>query len=187
MAKLFFENKFILTRKLHKEYCKATFHLTRKRQKALAFILSALCLALALVFLFVLKIRLGILIAGIFAAYFFYMGIWGYTFYEWIDMGRLKDEFGPAVVMVVSFFSDRVALRVNEKHLAFKYSSITTSLETENLIILLVNAEGIIEHGQAIYKKAFEKEEDILAFKKYINDKTGKAIFTLESDENKKE
>ncbi len=176
MAKLCFENKFILTRKLHKEYCKTTYKKTRNKRKVVYGILAVLFLAVAVVAALVWKLLPVIIAAGVISLFCFYSLFFGYVLYEWFDMGRLKEEFGPAVAMVVSFYSDRVAIRVNDKKVAFKYSSITRCVETENLYIFFVYSEGIIEHGQALFKKGF-KEEEIPAFQKYINERTGKEIF----------
>lgn len=181
MAKLFFENKFILTRDLHKEYCKATYKVTRTRRKVIYGILAVAFLAVALVSAFLWHLIPIIIVAGIISAFCFYSLFFGYLLYEWFDMGRLKEEFGPAVAMVVSFYSDRIGIRVNEKKVAFKYDSITRCIETEHLYIFFVYAEGIIEHGQAIYKNGFGEEIKIPEFQRVINEKTGKEIFKIET------
>lgn len=179
MAKLFFENRFILTKKLYGEYCTKTFVSMHKKNRALAFglaggfgILTTLCM----IFLpFKLLIAIGITLT----IYFLYMGIWGYHFSEWIQFRKMQDEQGDVLLHQVRFCSDQIYVKLNQTSLTFKYSSITKAYETEHLLILIIGIQGMVEHGQIIFKEGFlnQEEDTVKQWKAFINEKTKREIF----------
>lgn len=175
MAKICFENKFILTRKLHKQYCKVSFTKMRKSTRILAFTLSIASFIAACTFAY-FRMKMGIWVALILFIYFLLMGFWGYVFSEWIGFRSMKRKYGQVIVMIVDFMPSSVQVKVNKTSLNFKYSSITKAYETDDIIILILGAKGMIEHGQILFKENF-KNNSLTEFKEFINEKTGKRIF----------
>lgn len=115
MAKIFYENRFILTRKLHRQYCKMTYRVMNKRIQILSAVLAAVMYGLCTVSLFYLRLPKLFLVFLGFGIYFTFMIFYGYKFSEWINFRKLKDEYGPAITMVLHFQQDKVCVRVNEK------------------------------------------------------------------------
>lgn len=175
MAKIFFENKFILTRKLHKQYCKVSYKKMRKTSRILAFSLAALSIVAAGVLAY-LRIKIGVLVALVLCLYFIMMAFWGYVFSEWIGFRSMKRKYGDVIVMIVDFLPTIVQVKVGKTALNFKYESITKAYEAEDIIILILGAKGMIEHGQILFKENF-KGDSLSQFKSFINEKTGKEIF----------
>ena len=140
MAKLMYENRFILTRKLHKEYYHARYMKLKFRR-----------------------------------IYFM-----GYLFREWLNWRELQDKYGKAVVNVVRFNSDQIHVQVNKTAFFFKYSTIESVFETEELLVLQLKAEGMAEHVQLLYKTGFAGKPDQEEFKAFLNKKTGKQLFENE-------
>ena len=185
MAKIFFENRFILTKKLHHQYCRETYRTMNKRMQILALVLAILMYGLCAFSCFYLLLPRLAMVFLAFGIYFTFMIFYGYRFSEWINFRKMKDEYGPAITMVLHFLQDKVSVRVNEKSFAFKYSSIAKSYETEDTIILILGKRGMLEHGQVIFKQGFTGGAELEDFKKYINKKTEKEIFILDqSHEN---
>lgn len=179
MAKIFYENRFILTKKLHHQYCKMTYRTMNKRMQVLSAALSLVMYALCAAAFFYLKMpKLSLVFLG-FGIYFTVMIFYGYRFSEWINFRKMKDEYGPAITMVLHFQQDKVSVRVNEKSFAFKYSSISKAYETEDGYILIIGKRGMVEHGQIIFKQGFSKDTDIEEFKRFVNKKTKETIFDL--------
>lgn len=177
MAKIFYENRFILTRKLHHQYCKMTYRTMNKRMQILCVALSVIMYALFAFALFYLRLpKLSLVFLG-FGIYFTFMIFYGYQFSEWINFRKMKDEYGPAITMVLHFQQDKVSVRVNEKSFAFKYSSISKAYETEDSYILILGKQGMAEHGQIIFKQGFLHDADMDEFKGFINKKTKETIF----------
>ncbi len=143
MAKLMYENRFILTRKLHKEYYRSRY--------------------LRLKFRFI---------------YFL-----GYRFREWVNYRDLQEQHGKAVACVIKFNSDQVHVQVNKTAFSFKYSTIESAYETEELIVLQLKAEGMAEHVQLLYKGGFVGKPDLKEFKAFLNDKAKTALFADDSEE----
>ena len=137
MAKLMFENRFILTRRLHKEYYRSRYMKLRFRR-----------------------------------IYFM-----GYLFREWINWRELQDKYGKAVVNVVRFNSDQIHVQVNTTAFSFKYSTIESVEETEELIVLKLMAQGMAEHVQLLYKEGFAGKPDISEFKEFLERKCSKRLF----------
>ncbi len=175
MAKICFENKFILTRKLHKQYCKVSYTKMRKSSRILAFVLAAASL-IAAVALAYYRIEIGVWVSLILTLYFVMMAFWGYVFSEWIGFRSMKRKYGQVIVMIVDFMPSNVQVKVGKSSLNFKYSSITKAYETDDIIILILGAKGMIEHGQILFKANF-KGNSLSEFKEFINEKTGKRIF----------
>jgi len=175
MAKILFENKFILTRKLHKQYCKVSYSRMRKSTKILSFILAGASIIAAAVMAY-LRMKVFCLVALVLFAYFIMMAFWGYLFSEWINFHTMKRKYGDVIVMIVDFMPVNVQVKVGKTALNFKYSSITKAYETDDLIVLILGAKGMIEHGQVLFKQNF-KDDSLQEFKTFINEKTGKEIF----------
>lgn len=178
MAKIFFENRFILTKKLHHQYCKETYRTMNKRMQILALVLALVMYGLCAVSLFYLILPKPALVFLAFGIYFTFMIFYGYRFSEWINFRRMKDEYGPAIAMILQFKQDKVSVRINEKSFAFQYASIAKAYETEDLIILILGKRGMVEHGQVIFKNGFTEHANLEDFKQYINKKTKNDIFT---------
>lgn len=184
MAKLFFENKYILTKKLYRQYCSKTFVTMYKRNRILAFCLAVgFTIAAVIVFIFT-RIKWLTIFLGILAAYFYMMGICGYHFSEWLNYRRMQEEQGDVLVHILKFCSDQVHVQVNQTKYTFKYSSITKAYETEDLFILIIGAKGMIEHGQVVFKNGFAEKNDttLQSFKEFVNQKAKKPIFDLDGD-----
>ena len=137
MAKLMYENRFILTRKLHQEYYHSRYMKLKFRK-------------------------------------IYYLG---YRMREWFNWRELQEQHGKAVVNVVRFNSDQVHVQVNKTAFSFKYSTIESAAETEELIVLYLRKEGMAEHVQLLYRNGFAGKPDIEAFKAFLNNKTGKQLF----------
>ncbi|MBQ8261237.1 MAG: YcxB family protein [Lachnospiraceae bacterium] len=177
MANIFFENRFILTRKLHKQYCKKTFRKMRKNLQIYAVVLAVIALAASLLFLFYFKMQTPAIVFGVLSLYLLFMALFGYTFSEWINYRKLQKEHGKAIAMILEFYQDKIAVRVNKASFSFKYSSLSGAYETEDLIILIIGKRGMIEHGQVVFKDGFKDGKTIEEFKAYINKKTKKELF----------
>lgn len=179
MAKIFYENRFILTKKLHHQYCKMTYRTMNKRMQILAAVLAVIMYVLCAVLFFYLRMPKVCLVFLGFGIYFTIMIFYGYKFSEWINFRKMRDEYGPAITMVLHFQQDKVSVRVNEKSFAFKYSSISKAYETEDSYILILGKKGMVEHGQVIFKQGFTHDADIVEFKKFINKKAKETVFDL--------
>ncbi|MDE6531147.1 MAG: YcxB family protein [Lachnospiraceae bacterium] len=142
---------------------------------ALALIMYILC---AVAFFYLRLPKLCLVFFG-FGIYFTFMIFCGYQFSEWINFRRMKDEYGPAITMILHFQQDKVSVRVNEKSFAFKYSSISKVYETDDSYILILGKKGMVEHGQIIFKQGFTHDADMDEFKRFINKKTKETIFDL--------
>lgn len=180
MAKIFFENRFLLTKKLHKQYSKETFKKMRKSTSFLSLGLAFLTLIaaiLAFIFFAARKILILFLLAFI---YFILMSLFGYIFSDWLNFRNMKRNYGEKkggeVVYQIKFEPTEVRVKVGSTGYTFKYTTIEKIYETEDLLIFILNAKGMIEHGQIIYKKGFtdKSPETLDNFRKFINDKMNK-------------
>ena len=142
MAKLMYENRFILTRKLHREYYHSRYMKLKFRQ-----------------------------------IYFL-----GYRFREWLNWRDLLAQHGKAVVNIVKFNADQVHVQVNATAFSFKYSTIESAFETDELIVLQLHKEGMAEHVQLLYKEGFVGKPQLKEFKEFIDHKTGKTVFEPERE-----
>ena len=179
MAKLIYENKFILTKKLHAQYYKLCYRKTQKKTQLLAALLALITFAAAAAVMLFFK---NVFITSVLAAlglYFFFMIFFGYSFRCWVDNRRMQDEHGQVIVMIVKFLSDNVNVKVNKTSFSFKYTTIEKAYETDDEIILILKTAGMIEHGQVLFKKGFKPESELIGFKEYINRRSGKKIFDM--------
>lgn len=179
MAKLIYENKFILTKKLHAQYYKLCYRKTQKKTQLLAAVLALITFAVAAAVMLFFK---NVFITSVLAAlglYFFFMIFLGYSFRCWVDYRRMQDEHGQVIVMIVKFLSDNVNVKVNKTSFSFKYTTIEKAYETDDEIILILKTAGMIEHGQVLFKKGFKPESELIGFKEYINRRSGKKIFDM--------
>lgn len=143
MAKLMYENRFILTRKLHKEYYRSRY----------------------------LRLRFR---------FIYYLG---YRFREWVNYRELQEQHGKAIACVVKFNADQVHVQVNKTAFSFKYSTIESACETEELIVLQLKKEGMAEHVQLLYKGGFAGRPDLKDFKEFLNNKAKTALFITDGEE----
>ena len=177
MAKIFYENKFILTKKLFKQYCKECYRKSRKKTQitslicAIAVFIASICV---LYFGNMVKLSITLMVVCI---YFIAMIFWGYLFSEWFNYRGMQRDYGKDIVMILEFLPMQVIVKTGKTSFAFKYSSITKAYETEDIIILILQAKGMIEHGQVVFKRGFKDHPDIVDFKKYINEKAEREIF----------
>lgn len=185
MAKAFYENRFILTKKLYHQYCKMTYKKMRKSTQRLAMILALITLIIALLVFFLLNGRKIMILFGILFLYFMAMYFSGYGFSEWINYRNLKRDYGHKsggeVVYQLRFEPVEVRVKAGETGFTFKYSSIEKIYETDDTFIFILSAKGMIEHGQIIFKNGFtdKSEETLVEFKKFINDKARKVLFEI--------
>ena len=144
-----YENRFILTRKLHREYYHSRYMKLKFRR-----------------------------------IYFL-----GYRFREWLNWRDLLSQHGKAVVNIVRFNADQVHVQVNMTAFSFKYSTIESVYETDELIVLQLRKEGMAMHVQLLYKAGFVGKPELSEFKEFLNDKTKKILFTKdeESEEESEE
>ena len=141
-----YENRFILTRKLHREYYHSRYMKLKFRR-----------------------------------IYFL-----GYRFREWLNWRDMLSQHGKAVVNIVRFNADQVHVQVNATAFSFKYSTIESVYETDELIVLQLRKEGMAEHVQLLYKTGFVGKPELSEFKEFLNKKTGKILFDAD-DEIKEE
>ena len=183
MAKTFYENRFLLTRKLHKEFCRTTFLKMRKKLRVIWAIVSLVFFLIAASLYIFTKLRILPIFAIIIGLVFFYSIFQGYRFSEWVNYRSLcretADVAGGEVVMITRFEPVQIHVKAGKTGYSFKYATIDRVLETTNLFILILKHEGMIEHSQILFKGGFtEKNEDTLdQFKKYLNEKTGKELW----------
>ena len=137
-----YENRFILTRKLHREYYRSRYMKLKFRQ-----------------------------------IYFL-----GYRFREWLNWRDLLAQHGKAVVNIVKFNSDQVHVQVNKTAFSFKYSTIESAFETDELIVLQLHKEGMAEHVQLLFKEGFVHKPRLEEFKEFIDHKAGRAVFGQERE-----
>ena len=177
MAKVFYENKYILTKKLFKQYCKECYKKSRKRTQVLSLICAIVTFVLAALVLIIWnKTRLSMAL-GIVALYFVMMIFWGYSFSEWFNYRGMQKDYGENIVTIMEFLPLQVNVKMGKTSFSFKYTSITKAYETEDTLILILQAKGMIEHGQLVFKRGFKNHPDLEDFKKFINEKSGNEIF----------
>lgn len=183
MAKIFYENRFLLTKKLHKQYCSETYRKMRKSTQLLAMLLAlATVIIAALVFIF-LHGRKSMIIFAVIFIYFVMMCFFGYSFSEWFNYRSLKRDYGEKkggeIVYQIKFEPKEIRVKVGETGFTFKYTTIEKVYETADLYIFILSKKGMIEHGQPVYKNGFtdKSPETIESFKNFINEKVGKDIF----------
>lgn len=179
MAKILYENKFLMTRKFHKQYCHVTFRARRKRNQLLSLALAIVALAAGLSFYFLLKWNIPGVVCFCLAAYFVFFIFYGYWFSEWINYRSLKREYGGEQVYIIKFEPSEVHVWVNKTSFRFKYTTISGGYETKDLLILILETKGMIEHGQILFKGSFKNAETVEEFKQFINEKSGKHIFEM--------
>ncbi len=175
MAKILLENRFILTKKLHAEYCRETNRKMRKKTKVMCFLLAAVSFIAAVLFAIFLKSSKLVTVALVLVVYFILTGLYGYKLSEIIDYKSMLREHGKAIVMILEFTPVQVLVKVNKTSFAFKYSTIKRIIETDNLYILILGGKGMIEHGQVLYKNGF-KGGDENSFKKLMQEKVSPDI-----------
>lgn len=147
MARLMYENRFILTRKLHREYYRSRYMKLKFRQ-----------------------------------IYFL-----GYRFREWLNWRDLLAQHGKAVVNIVKFNSDQVHVQVNATAFSFKYSTIESAFETDELIVLQLHKEGMAEHVQLLFKEGFVDKPRLEDFKEFIDHKAGRPVFGHDREDDDKQ
>ena len=188
MAKILFENKFILTKQLHRQYCEECFTKMRKQTKLMALIFAMVFAAISCLVRFVLHWNKLAILFYVLTAYFVLWIFWGYKVSEWLNYRNLQRNHGQYIVMQISFEPTQVKVKTGETSLSFKYTTISKAYETKDLIILILSTEGMIEHGQVLFKNGFMGDQDgkcLNEFKKMINEKSQKDIFSLDTeDEN---
>ena len=180
MAKLMYENRFILTRKLHKEYFRFCYRKLQKRTRLISGLLALLSLGISAWLYLGLHSIPGAVIGLVLMMYFVFVIFFGYAFREWLQYRELQDLHGKAIANKVCFYSDRVQVTVNKTKLSFKYSTILRAYESEKLLILILGTKGMLEHGQPLYKNGFIGKSSQEEFKRFINEKTAKDIFAPE-------
>ena len=183
MAKILYENKFILTKDLHRQYCRQCFTKMRKHTKRLSLIFAIISYLIGFAFVIFLRLRIP---AGIFLTLGVYFTLWiffGYRVSEWINYRSMQRSYGDYIVMQVFFEPVNVRVKTGTTSLTFKYTTITGAYETEDLIILILQAEGMVEHGQVLFKRGFSGDGEgrcIPEFKKMINEKSHKPVFEID-------
>mgnify|MGYP003806242881 CR=1 FL=1 len=167
-----------MTKKLHKQYCSKTFRLMKKGQQILTLVVALILYAGAALAYFHFQALKPAIVLVTFGIYFTAMIFYGYKFSEWMHYRQLQDEHGKGIVSILTCYPDKIQVKVNKTSFSFKYSSITKAYETEELLILIIGANGMLEHGQMIYKSGFTQGKTVEEFKTFINKKTKKEIFS---------
>ena len=179
MAAVLFDNKFILTKKLHSQYCREAFKKSRFRLKLTSAVLCVIFLLLGLLFLLFLRMPKLSIVFFVFSVYFFVFIFRGYVFSDWINYRNFQRNYGKVIVMLLEFTPVQVKVKVNSTSFSFSYNTISGAYETDDIIILLLSGKGMVEQGQVVYKNGFKNNKTVREFKEFINDKTQKDIFDL--------
>lgn len=183
MAKIFFENRYILTKKIYHQYCKKTFRKLRKTNQILSIVLAIVTLIIALLVFFFLHGRKIMILFAIIFCYFVMMFFSGYKFSEWLNYRNLKRDYGHKtggeVVYQMFFEPTQVRVKVGETGYTFKYTTIEKVYEAEDIYIFILSGKGMIEHGQIVYKSGFTNRDDntLESFISFIEEKSHKSLF----------
>jgi hypothetical protein len=182
VAKILYENKFILTKAMHHEYCSLCFTKMRKNLKRMSLIFSVIFYAVTLLFMY-LRWTIPAGITLVMAVYFTLFIFFGYRVSEWINYRNMQRDYGKYIVMQVFFEPVNVRVKTGDKTVAFKYTTITGSYETDDMIILILQTGGMVEHGQVLFKKGFAGDPEgkcIPDFKKMVNEKSHNGVFEIQ-------
>ena len=180
MAKLFFENRFILTRKLHREYYRELYKRNGRNIRIISAVLACISAVVFLLSIIMLKSAVAATLFLVLCIYFILMIPFGYAFREWIGYRGLKrDHEAAAIFQIVSFYQDRIHVKVNKTEFDLKYGALDGVIETEELWILLLKGKGGILNTQLLWKKGFKDktEEELKRFCEFIDNKSSKSIF----------
>ena len=154
MATVFFENRFILTRKLHREYYRELYLRNGRSVRIASAVLAGISAAAFLLFVIVLRAKVAAAAAMVLGIYFGLMIPFGYVFREWIGYRGLKrDHEAQAIFEIVSFYQDRIHVKVNKTEFDLKYAALDGVIETEELWILLLKGKGGIQNTQLLWTK----------------------------------
>lgn len=152
-------NEFYLTKSLHHQYCKLTFRMFKKTWSAKVFTASVFVLAASIFTLIkfhFLPVGIPLAVIGLYLAF---MAFWGYLYKQGVSFKQLKTFYGDPIKMKVDFHPQYFTVVTKEGSLDFLYKQVTHYLQFTEFDILIVSAQGIIEHGQIIDKRSFEPEE----------------------------
>ena len=180
MAKLFFENRFILTRKLHREYYRELYRRNGRNIRIISAVLACISAVVFLLSLIMLKSAIAATLSLVLCIYFTLMIPFGYVFREWIGYRGLKrDHEAAAIFQIVSFYQDRIHVKVNRVEFDLRYDQLDGLVETEQLWILLIRGKNGMQNTQILWKKGFKdrSEERLKEFCDFVDNKSKKSIF----------
>ncbi|MCR4584235.1 MAG: hypothetical protein K5686_00790 [Lachnospiraceae bacterium] len=180
MVEQLFENRFILTRKLHREYYREFYRRNGRNIKIISTVLACISAAIFLLFVILFRSAFAATFFLVLSVYFFLMIPYGYVFREWIGYRGLKrDHEASAIFQIVSFCRDRIHVKVNKLEFDIAYDQLDGLMETEELWILLLKGKNGLQNTQLLWKKGFKdkSEEGLKEFFGFINDKGRKSIF----------
>lgn len=156
---LLLKNSFVLTKKMHMKYSRICFMLFRKKFKQLALALCFIMLMVAVLLFLLPKWYIPGVIFVVMALYFYFMSEFGYIYSAGNQYRNLQAFFGELVEMEVEFYPQFFAIKTEKGDREFLYSQIEKRIELERMSILIVGAQGMIQHGQIIDKSAFTPTE----------------------------
>ncbi|MCR5118334.1 MAG: YcxB family protein [Lachnospiraceae bacterium] len=180
MAKLFFENRFILTKKLHREYYRELYRKNGRSIKIISAVLACIFAAAFLLSVILFKSTPAAVLALVLCIYFVLMIPFAYVFREWIGYrGLRRDHQASAIFEIVSFYQDRIHVKVNKTEFDLKYDSLDGLMETKELWVLLLKGKSGLNSTQLLWKKGFtdKSEAGLKAFREFIDNKSKKSIF----------
>lgn len=156
---LLLTNHFILTKEMHRRYSRETFRLYRGKWRKKVILLGVIVIGVALLLCIALKWYIPAALLFLFGIYCLCMSRFGYLYGSTVEYRQLQEFFGPCVEMDVEFYPRYLRVRTEKGKSEFLYSQIRRRIEFDDMAILIVEAEGIITHGQVIDKKAFAPTE----------------------------
>ncbi len=178
-----YENRFILTKKLHREYYRQLYKENGRGIRITSTVLMGLSAAGFMLTLILLKsvILAVVLLAA--ALYFALMIPFGYVFREWTDYrGLLRDHGAGAIFEIVSFYSDRMHVKVNKTEFDLTYTALRGIMETEKLWVLLFKGSSGMQETLLLWKDGFKEltEDGIKEFFDFIDKKSEGMLFKNE-------
>ena len=180
MATVFFENRFILTRKLHREYYRELYRRNGRSIRILAAVLAFVSAAAFFATIILFRSKAAAAVLMVLCVYFVLMIPFAYVFREWIGYrGLLRDHGAQAIFEIADFYQDRIHVKVNKTEYDLKYTDLDGLIETEELWILLFKGKGGILNTQLLWKAGFRErsEEELKRFRTFIDKKSSKSIF----------
>jgi hypothetical protein len=183
MARLMYENRFILTKKLHREYYRQLYKENGRGIRITSMVLMGLSVVGFMLTIILLK---SLLIAAVLLAaalYFALMIPFGYVFREWTDYrGLLREHGAGAIFQIVSFYSDRIHVKVNKTEFDLKYTALSGIIKTDELWVLLFKGSSGMRETLLLWRGGFKglTDEELKEFFDFIDKKSEGTLFKNE-------
>lgn len=178
-----YENRFILTRKLHREYYRQLYKENGRSIRLTSIVLMGLSAAGFMLTLILLKSLILTVILLVAALYFALMIPFGYVFREWIAYrGLLRDHGATAIFQIVGFYSDRIHVKLNKTEFDLKYTALAGVMETDGSWVLLFKGSSGMQETLLLWKGGFKglTEDGLKEFFEFIDKKSGGTLFKNE-------